>query len=366
MIRNQKKAHIILEDGTELEGYSFGYDTSISGEALWYTGTQDICKTLTDPASRGAIIIMATSTLGGKEVLEEDLDEWQLDRNFESSQIQASGLVVADYCEPATENGTVRRTLAKWLKRQQVPALHGIDTRILIQRLRSRGSQRAKLLVSGSRDISFSSAHLQNRSTAVSTRKPIVYGSGKKRILVVDCGVRNSTIRALLKPDTRVEKLPLATNYLDELFDGLVIAGGPGDPGACEKTIAVLKDALQLNKPVFAVGQGTVILALAAGAAAFRMPQGHRGENQPCIDLETGRCYITAQNHCYGIRQDSLDSSWSVTFLNNNDTSIDGISTRKGLISGVLFQPEGSPGPDDTVFLYERFLNTVREGGITS
>lgn len=366
MSQDQKTAHIILEDGTELEGFSFGYDGSISGEALWYTGTQDICKTLTDPASRGAIIIMAASTLGGKEVPGEAPDEWGLDKNVESAQIQAAGLVVADYSEPAAENGAVRRTLAKWLKRQQIPALYGIDTRVLIQRLRTRGSQRAKILVSGSRDISFSSAHLQNRSTAVSTRKPVVYGSGEKRILVIDCGVRNSTLRALLRPDTRVEKLPLATDYLKESFDGLVLAGGPGDPGSCEKTIAILKDALQLNKPVFTAGQGTVILALAAGGASFRMSQGHRGENQPCIDLETGRCYITAQNHCYGIRADSLDSSWEVTFLNNNDNSIEGISTRKGLISGVLFQPEGNPGPDDTAFLYERFLKAVREGGIPS
>jgi len=180
----------------------------------------------------------------------------------------------------------------------------------------------------------------------------------------VDCGLKNSSLRALITPQTTVYRVPCNHDYLKEEFDGLFIGGGPGDPTSCERTIAILREALKLNKPVFGVGQGAVILAIAGGASAYRMAQGHRGSSVPCIDLETGRCLITAQNHGYGVRDDSLPAGWAPTFLNNIDNSVEGFSAQKGLISGVLFQGEGNPGPDDAAYLYARFVEIVCNGGI--
>ena len=223
---------------------------------------------------------------------------------------------------------------------------------------------RAKILVAGTGDVSFSSVNVHNQAAQVSVKRSVRYGTGEKTVILVDCGVKNSTIRALAAPDVTVVPVPFAYDYAKESFDGIFIAGGPGDPTSCEKTVNVLREAIKAGKPVFATGQGAVILALAAGASAFRMGQGHRTASAPCVDLESGRCYITAQNHGYGIRDDSLPAGWSPTFLNNTDNSIEGFATGKGLVSGVLFQPEGQPGPDDTAFLYARFLDLVRNGGI--
>ncbi len=363
MAQEYKLAHIILEDGTEFEGESFGYEGSISGETIFYTGAGNLQKVLTAPALRGALVVLPTAVVGITGIAEDVLDSFGLEEIAESAQIHAAGLIVQEYCDTPS-HPSAHRNLGKWLKKHQVPAISGVDTRALIQRLRSRGSMRGKILVSGERDVSFSSAHLHNRTVQVSTKKPVIYGSGEKRIVLIDCGVRNSTIRALLRDDTRVERLPAGHDYTNSVFDGLVIAGGPGDPTSCEKTIEYLKKALSLGKPIFAVGQGTVLMALASGASAYRMAQGHRGENVPCINLHSGACHITAQNHGYGIREDSLPPQWSPTFLNNNDNSIEGISTAKGLISGVLFQPEGQSGPDDTIYLYDQFLDLVRHGGV--
>jgi carbamoyl-phosphate synthase small subunit len=164
--------------------------------------------------------------------------------------------------------------------------------------------------------------------------------------------------------DTTIVRVPWNYDYSKELYDGLVVSGGPGDPTSCEKTVDILKKALVHKKPVFATGQGAVILAIASGASAFRMAQGHRGSSVPVINLENGRCYITAQNHGYGIREDSLAGGWYPTYLNNTDQSIEGFASQKGLLSAVLFQPEGNPGPADTAFLFSDFLSLVRNGGI--
>ncbi len=361
----EKPARIILEDGTEFEGTAFGHESSVSGEIVFYTGSAGIPQLLSDPALKGLILVLAQPGTGTTGIPEESLDELGLESSFESSSAQVAGLIVSSYSEEPSHY-SARYSLSRWLRRQQVPAISGIDTRALIQRLRLRGTMRAKILVSDTKDVSFSSANLHNQTLQLSTKRVVRYGTGAKKIIAVDCGIKNSTIRALVTPETTVIRVPCNYDYTKEEFDGLCIAGGPGDPTSCEKTIAVLKSALALKKPVFAVGQGAVILALAGGASAFRMAQGHRSASVPCINLENGRCYITSQNHGYGIRDDSLPAGWYPTFLNNTDNSLEGFAAAKGLISGVLFQSEGHPGPQDTEFLYTNFISLVRNGGTLS
>jgi len=357
-----KPARIILEDGTEFEGVSFGHESSVSGEIIAYTGSADIPRLLSDPALKGAILVLAQTDAGAAGIPEEDLCPLGLEAFFESSEARISGLVVSS-CTEEPSHRTAAKSLPKWLKKQQVAGIEGIDTRALIQRIAIRGTMRAKILVSDSRDVSFSSAGTHSQPANVSTKKTVTYGNGPKKIVAVDCGVKNSAIRRLVTQDTSVIRVPCAADFTKDAYDAIFVGGAPGDPTSCEKTVAVLREALKANKPVFATGQGAVILALAGGAVAYRMAQGHQGSGAPCIDLENGRCYITAQNHGYGIRDASLPSGWAPTFLNNTDGTIEGFSAKKGLISGVLFNPEGNPGPDETDFLFERFLGLIRNGG---
>lgn len=363
MPQAEKTARIILEDGTEFEGLSFGHDSSVSGEIVFYTGAAGISQLLSDPALKGAILVLAHPNAGNTGIPDDTLCELGLETEFESSAAQISGLVVSAYtAEPS--HYSCKRTLSKWLQKQLVPAISGIDTRALIQRLRLRGTMRAKILVSDTKDVSFSSVNLNNDTVHASVKRVTSYGNGPKKIVAVDCGIKNSVIRALVKDDTTVVRVPCNYDYSKDAFDAVVVSGGPGDPTSCEKTVNVLKAVLAQKKPVFATGQGAVILALAAGATAFRMAQGHRSSSVPCVNLENGRCYITAQNHGYGIRDDSLPSAWYPTFLNNIDNSIEGFASDKGLFSGVLFQCEGNPGPHDTDFLFTDFLALVRNGGL--
>lgn len=363
MPQSDKTARIILEDGTEFEGTSFGHDSSVAGEIVFYAGAAGLPRLLTDPSLRGVILVLAQPVAGITGIGDSEPGEFGLETAFESSGVQIAGLVVSSHAA-APSHRTAKKSLARWLKKQQVPAICGIDTRALIQRLCLRGAMRAKILVSDTRDVSFSSAGARSQAADVSVKRVTRYGDGPKTVILVDCGARHSVIRALAQSDVTVVRVPLTYDYTKEPFDGVVVSGGPGDPTSAEKTIEVLRAALALGKPTFATGLGAVILALAGGASAFRMAQGHRSAATPCVDLETGRCWITAQNHGYGIRDNSLPEGWTPSFLNNADNSIEGFSAKKGLVSGVLFQPEGKPGPDDTAFLYCRFLDLVRKGGV--
>lgn len=358
-----KAARIILEDGTEFEGRSFGHANSVSGEIVFYTGSPDLSHLLSDPAMKGLILVLAHPVIGNTGIPDEAVCNIGLPTFFESASAQIAGLVVSSYNDSPTHYSSTQ-SLGKWLRRQQVPAIYGIDTRALIQRLGFRGTMRAKIMVDDTKDVSFSSVNLHNQTAQVSVKRATTYGSGPKKIIAVDCGIKNSVIRSLVTSETTVIRVPSNYDYSKDDFDGVIIAGGPGDPTSCEKTISVLKAILPLKKPVFATGQGAVILALAGGASAFKMTQGHRSASVPCINLNNGRCYITAQNHGYGIRGDSLPSGWNPTFLNNVDNSIEGFETAKGLISGVLFQCEGNPGPQDTSFLYTNFIALVCSGGL--
>ncbi len=357
-------ARIILEDGTEFEGVSFGHESSVSGEIVFYTGAAGLPTLLTDPALKGCILVLSQPLAGATGVCEDKTDPWGFPALYEALSAQAAGLVTADYADLTTHH-SASRTLSKWLRKQQVPAIHGIDTRALIQRLRLRGTMRAKILVSGTREVSFSSSSTHNQPSHVSVKKTLTYGKGPKRVVLVDCGARLSAVRRLSAEDTTVVRVPCTHDFNDEPFDAVMVSGGPGDPTSCDKTVQILRKAIDSGKPVFATGQGAVILAIAGGAAAYRMSNGHRSSAVPCVHLENGRCYVTAQNHGYGIRDDSLPAGWTPLFLNDNDRSIEGFSAKKGLITGVLFHPEGNPGPRDTDFLYDDFLKLLRNGGIT-
>jgi carbamoyl-phosphate synthase small subunit len=176
----------------------------------------------------------------------------------------------------------------------------------------------------------------------------------------VDCGAKANILRCLLSRGVEVTAVPWNQDPGGLDYDGLFLSNGPGDPKACGKTIAAVRRAFDRQKPVFGICLGNQIMALAAGGDTYKLPYGHRGQNQPCVETGTGRCYITSQNHGYAVRAESLPKDWEPWFLNANDGTVEGIRSRRGPFSAVQFHPEGCPGPRDTEFLIDLFIAEVR------
>jgi len=187
----------------------------------------------------------------------------------------------------------------------------------------------------------------------------VEYPGPGKRVVLVDCGVKNSIRRELLERGVAVRQVPWNWDYTGEDFDGILVSNGPGDPQRCAQTVGVLRRALARNRPVFGICLGAQLLALAAGARTYKLPYGHRGQNQPCREAGTERCRLTSQNHGFAIDAKSLSDDWQVWFTNANDGSVEGIRHRRRPFSAVQFHPEASPGPLDSRDLFDRFTESL-------
>jgi carbamoyl-phosphate synthase small subunit len=371
-------ARLVLEDESEYAGWSFGKPRSQAGEVVFTTGMTGYPQALTDPSFRGQILVSTYPLQGNYGVpvkprtAEPYFDEHGIPVHFESERIQASGFIVAEACDEPS-HFTSGCTLSAWLDKNNVPGICGIDTRALTSRLREHGVMRGKILVDGSRGVSTESGIVAHPVADVSPREPHVYaatprdasaaggGDNAVRIALIDCGAKANILRCLLARGVEIIRLPWNHDLSGIDYDGLFLSNGPGDPKACGKTIATVRHAFERGKPIFGICLGVQIMALAAGADTYKLPYGHRGQNQPCIDAETGRCYITSQNHGYAVRGETLPKGWEPWFTNANDGTIEGIKSTRAPFSAVQFHPEGCPGPRDTEFLIDRFLEQVRE-----
>ncbi|GMO50075.1 MAG: glutamine-hydrolyzing carbamoyl-phosphate synthase small subunit [Termitinemataceae bacterium] len=369
-----EKAKLVLEDGSVFEGFSFGHKVSACGEVVFTTAMSGYPESLSDPSFCGQILVCTYPLIGNYGIhLQPKINKPFYDENgipidFESDKIQVSGLVVAENCEEPSHFACTH-TLAQWLQLNEKPAICGIDTRSLTKKLREDGLMRGKIVVDGTEDIDINKDIVRNPVTGVSCANPIVYKgascrtkskTGKTlRIALVDCGAKANILRCLLERGTEVIRLPWDYDISSVEYDGLFLSNGPGDPKACGKTIANLRRAFERNKPIFGICLGAQIMALAAGGDTYKLPYGHRAVNQPCIDLESGRCYITSQNHGYAVREQSLPRLWESWFVNANDGTCEGIKSKTAPFSAVQFHPEGCPGPRDTEFLIDRFLDQV-------
>ncbi|MCL2834802.1 MAG: glutamine-hydrolyzing carbamoyl-phosphate synthase small subunit [Treponema sp.] len=376
----RRAAKLILEDGSEFSGWSFGKARSQAGEAVFTSAMTGFPLTLTDPGYRGQILVSAYPIITDCPVPvnpktgETALDQFGLPDELESSSLQIAGFVVSEICEDPQAgagqmSGKDMQTLSSWLDKSGIPGIYGIDTRAIVLRLRNQGVMRAKILVDGSRDVTLDSGIVSNPVEEVSVKEAVNYGpaaGGSKKaeplkIALIDCGVKAGAIRCLLNRNARVIRLPWNHDLKDIDFDGLVLSGGPGDPKACGRTIATVRRAFDLKKPIFGIGLGAAIMAMAAGADIYKLPYGHRGCSQPCHEQGTERCYVTTQNHGYAIRAESMPKGWDTWFINANDNSIEGIKSNRYPFSAVMFQPEACPGPKDTEFLFDRFLTQVKD-----
>jgi carbamoyl-phosphate synthase small subunit len=359
----RKRARLALEDGTEFEGWSFGSPSGVEGEVVFTTGMSGYPQSLTDPSYFGQILVCTYPMIGNYGVPDDAVDASDIPLHFESSGIRVSGLVVSEVCTFPSHHASVRG-LSTWMGSQGIPGIEGIDTRALTIRLRERGVMRGSIRVGDDPEPeSTASAHAV---ASVSRRKAAVYGAGgSPKVALIDCGVKNNILRCLLSRGAEVHVLPWNSGLDGVPYDGIFLSNGPGDPKACTKTIAAVRRALTGDKPVFGVCLGAQIMALAAGADTYKLPYGHRGQNQPCIERSTGRCYVTSQNHGYAVREESLPSGWEIWFSNVNDGTVEGIRSTRGPFSAVQFHPEGCPGPRDTEFLFDAFLAQARvKGGL--
>lgn len=357
-----KDAKLVLQDGTVFHGKSFGAEISAPGEVVFNTGMVGYPESLTDPSYKGQILVLTYPLIGNYGVPNGRRDKFGLPLNFESGKIQAEGLVVADYSFDYSHY-TAAKSLADWLKEEGKPAIFGIDTRQLTKKLREKGVMLGKI-VFGNSDVDFKDPNLRNLVAEVATDKKTVYNSeGKRRIVLIDCGVKLNIIRSLINRDCSVIRVPWDYDFLADReleFNGIVISNGPGDPKICTATIRNVAAAMEKEIPIFGICLGNQILALAAGGDTYKLKYGHRSQNQPCIDKMTGRCYITTQNHGFAVNMKAMPAGWEELFVNANDGTNEGLRHKSKPFMSVQFHPEASCGPTDTEFLFDEFLGMVK------
>jgi carbamoyl-phosphate synthase small subunit len=364
------QARLVLEDGSEYAGFSWGKDRSQAGEVVFTTGMTGYPQSLTDPSFRGQILVAAYPLMGNygvplhKKTGAPLLDHRGIPLHLESDRIQAAGFVVGEACEEPSHFSS-SLSLGAWLEKQNVPGIYGVDTRALIIRLREQGVMQGKIVVEGREDVTFGSGVPAHPVAEVSPAAPRTFappsGAGAApRIIMIDCGAKANILRCFLAREVEILQVPWNYDISGIDYDGLFLSNGPGDPKSCGKTIATVRYAFERKKPVFGICLGVQLMALAAGADTYKLPYGHRGQNQPCLETGTKRCYITSQNHGYAVRKESLPKGWEPWFVNANDGTLEGIRSSSGLFSAVQFHPEGCPGPRDTEFLIDRFIEQVK------
>jgi carbamoyl-phosphate synthase small subunit len=342
---------LVLEDGSVFEGASFGAEVPVAGEVVFNTGMTGYVESFSDPSYAGQIVVLTYPLIGNYGVPDE--------KKWESKKMQIAGLVVAEYSQ-LYSHADAKQSLSQWLKHSDVPAITGVDTRALTKKLREHGVMLGKLEFRHSVS-EFRDPNEENLVARVSPKEKRVYGNGRIRIIAIDCGMKENIIRSLTRKETTIIRVPWDYDFTTEEYDALVISNGPGNPTQCGVTIEHIKHAITANKPILGVCLGNQLLALAAGASTYKLKYGHRGQNQPCIDTETGRCYITSQNHGFAVDAKTLPKGWKEWFTNANDGSNEGIAHRTNMWRSVQFHPEASPGPTDTSWIFDRFIEDLKK-----
>ncbi len=354
------KGYLILEDGSKYEGNFFGKETESNGEVVFNTGMTGYPESFTDPSYAGQILTLTFPLIGNYGVPGNEKDRYGIKKNFESDDIHIKGLIVTEYCKKPN-HWNKKQTLDAWLKEHNVPALSEIDTRALTQKLREKGTMLGKIVRDVSSNFKFHDPNKDNLVASVSIKKPKIYKGGKKKVVLIDCGCKFNILRSLLKKNVTVIRVPWNYDFFEtkEKFHGIFISNGPGDPGMLTETHSILKKAIRSNVPVFGICLGAQLLGIAAGAKTYKLKYGHRAQNQPCMEINSRRCFITAQNHGFAIRKNSLPRGWETWFVNANDKTVEGIKHKTKPVSAVQFHPEATPGPTDTNYLIDEFIKSL-------
>ena len=354
------KAFLILANGMTFEGTRFGAAGEVTAEICFTTGMTGYLETLTDPSYHGQIVVQTFPLIGNYGVIPDD---------FESPRPRLSAYVVRELCaEPS--NFRSRGSLDRWLKDLGVIGVEGVDTRALVRVIREAGAMNAAVRDTLPGDLPAFCAELAGKSLssdvyAVTCERPfIVNPDGKTHVALWDFGFKSGIARALAERGCKVSVLPAATSAEKVLAlrpDGVLLSNGPGDPAAYKDIIKNVNAVVEAGLPVFGLCLGHQLLALARGAQTLKLKYGHRGGNQPVRETATGRLYITSQNHGYAVDSSTLPPAARESFVNVNDGTCEGVDYADVDAFSVQFHPEACAGPQDTAFLFDRFIANIRE-----
>ena len=361
-MHNYRPLNLVLEDGTVFKGKSFGYEKPVAGEIVFNTAMMGYPESLTDPSYSGQLLTITFPLVGNYGVPSDKVEPNGISTFMESEKIQVSGLIVSDFSLDYSHWNAVR-DLGDWLKSQQIPAITGVDTRELTKIVREKGTLKGKLVFPDGDDIPFINPDDENQVAKVSCKEVLTYGSGKYKVVLVDCGVKNNIIRCLLRRDVTIYRVPWDYDFTNMEYDGLFISNGPGDPNYCIPTVEHIRTAMQKNpnKPIFGICMGNQLLAKASGATVYKLKYGHRGHNQPVSLVGTTRAFITSQNHGFAVDSKTLGKDWEPLFVNMNDGTNEGVCHKTKPYFSAQFHPEASSGPTDTEFFFDEFVKLMAD-----
>ena len=352
---------LVLSDGTKFKGKSFGSEKPVAGEVVFNTAMMGYPESLTDPSYAGQLMTLTYPLVGNYGVPPFSIEQNGLATFMESDKIYAQAIIVSDYSE-AYSHWNAKESLADWLKREGVPGITGVDTRELTKVLREHGVMMGQIIFDDEpENIPTAEYEGVNWVDKVSCKDVIRYNEGAgRKVVLVDCGVKNNIIRCLINRGVEVIRVPWNYDYTDMEFDGLFLANGPGDPDMCVDAVEVLKKQMSTSrKPICGICMGNQLLAKAGGATIYKLKYGHRSHNQPVREVGTNRCYVTSQNHGYAVDVATLGNDWRELFVNMNDGSNEGIRHLSHPWFSSQFHPEACSGPVDTEFMFDRFIETL-------
>ena len=357
-----RKVTLVLDDGTKFHGESFGYEKPVAGEVVFNTAMMGYPESLTDPSYAGQMMVLTYPLVGNYGVPAFSVEPNGIATFMESDKIHAEAIIVSNYSTEYS-HWNAKESLADWLKREQVPGITGIDTRQLTKVLREHGVMMGKILFDDEPDnIPTAQYEGVNYIDKVSCKDVIRYNEGAgKKVVLVDCGVKNNIIRCLIKRGVEVIRVPWNYDFNNLEFDGLFLANGPGDPDTAGEAVENIRKFLANPKvrPCMGICMGNQLLSKAAGAKIYKLKYGHRSHNQPVCQVGTNRCFITSQNHGYAVDNDTIPADWEPLFINMNDGSNEGIRHKKNPWFSAQFHPEAASGPVDTEFMFDDFVKLL-------
>lgn len=365
------RATFTIRDGPVFHGKSFGANTNVSGEAVFSTGMVGYPESMTDPSYRGQILVFTQPLIGNYGVPSNIRDEYNLLKYFESPHVQCIGVVVADAAMKYS-HWTAVESLGEWCAREGVAAITGVDTRSIVTFLRERGSSLARITIGEEYDADEDEAFVDpgeiNLVHKVSTKAPFhvpapATNNEQFHVAVIDCGVKENILRSLVSRGISATVFPYDYPFhkVAHHFDGIFLSNGPGDPTHCSTTVYHLRKTIEsFQGPIFGICLGHQLLALAAGAKTIKLKYGNRAHNIPALDLTTGKCHITSQNHGYAVDATTLPAEYKEFFVNLNDQSNEGMYHTGRPIFSTQFHPEAKGGPLDSAFLFDKFLEDIR------
>lgn len=383
---------MVLDDGSMFHGFSFGFDKAVAGEVVFNTAMTGYTESLTDPSYAGQLMVLTYPLVGNYGVPPFSIEENGLPTFMESEKIHVEAIIVSDYSEEYSHWNAVE-CLGDWLKREKIPGITGIDTRALTKKIREHGVMMGRIVIGGTDESDNEQLTIDNEGgmpdygsinyvDRVSCKDIIVYlpdGTSrtyplsevnncqlsivncqlKKRIVLLDCGVKANIIRNLLKRNVAVIRVPWNYDFNHLEYDGLFLSNGPGDPDTCDAAVRNIRKALDGDKPICGICMGNQLLAKAGGASIYKLKYGHRSHNQPVRMVGTEKCFITSQNHGYAVAGDTLGADWEPLFINMNDGTNEGIRHKTKPFFSSQFHPEACSGPTDTEFIFDKFVDLL-------